>query len=114
MTYEQGIRIASRTVAAYLLFWAVSDATYLPRETLSVVHAIHVYGAGFSALSAFSAFYSIRLYVLYLAENILRIALWLVAAGWFYRCDPRILKFFGPEADDNLDVDTTGPEAVEL
>jgi hypothetical protein len=32
--------------------------------------------------------------MMYLLANILRIALWLLAAGWFYRCGPRIRNFF--------------------
>lgn len=97
MTYEQGIRIASRIFAAYLLFWVVADATYLPREVLSVTHELQGPGAGLSVLSAFKASYFVRLSMLYLAENILRIAVYLMAAGWFYRCGPYIQKFFGRE-----------------
>jgi hypothetical protein len=96
MTSEQAIRIASRTIAAYLLFWAVSDASNLPREILSLVHEFQGPGGyGYSVLSAAKASYIVRLYILYLAENVLRIALWLMAAGWFYRCGPRIQRFFG-------------------
>jgi hypothetical protein len=32
--------------------------------------------------------------MMYLLSNILRIALWLLAAKWFYRCDPSIQRFF--------------------
>jgi len=92
MTYEQAIRIASRTLAAYLLLWAVSDATHLPGEILSLVHEYQgPNGLGFSILNAP---YYVRMSILYLAENILHIALWLMAAGWFYRCGPRIQRFF--------------------
>jgi hypothetical protein len=95
VTSEQAIRIASRTIAAYLIFWAISDATYLPREVLSLVHELQgPHAFGYSALSAFKASYFARLYILYFAENILRIALFLIAAGWFYRCGPRIQRFF--------------------
>jgi len=95
VTTEQATRIASRTIAAYLIFWAIADATYLPREILSVFHELQGPGAyGYSVLSAFKASYFVRVYILYLLENILRIALFLMAAGWFYRCGTRIQSFF--------------------
>ncbi len=98
MTQEQAIRIASRTFAAYLLFWVVVDATYLPREILDIVHELQgPHAFGYSVLSAFKASYYPRLYIMYLLENILRIAIWLMAAGWFYRCGPRIRRFFNDE-----------------
>ena len=104
VTSEQAIRIASRTIAAYLIFWAISDVTYFPREVLSLVHELQgPHALGYSALNAFKASYYPRLYIMYLAENILRIAIWFMAAGWFYRCGPRIQRFF----------DDTGTPAAE-
>jgi hypothetical protein len=94
MTYEQGIRIASRTFAAYLLFWVVSDATLLPRQVLDIVHEVKGPLLDLSWFSAFKASFYMRVYILYLAENMLRMAMWLMAAGWFYRCTPRIQRFF--------------------
>jgi hypothetical protein len=91
MTYEQGIRIATRTFAAYLLVWAVADTMYLPREFMSVTHEFR---GSESVFSAFAGSYFARLYIMYLAENVLRIALLLLAAGWFYRCTPHIHRFF--------------------
>ena len=101
MTYEQGIRIASRTFAAYLLFWVISDATLIPRQVLDIVHEVKGPIVDRSVFSAFKASFYLRVYILYLFENILRMALWLMAAGWFYRCTPRIQRFFtAQEAPD--------------
>ncbi|HEV2619326.1 MAG TPA: hypothetical protein VGU23_05245 [Acidobacteriaceae bacterium] len=89
------VRVASRLCVAYLLFWVIADFTVIPREFLSVVHYVQEGGnAGLSALSIFKTSYLARYYILSLAENVLRIALWLLAAGWFYRCGPRIASFF--------------------
>jgi hypothetical protein len=49
---------------------------------------------GMNFAHAFQASYLLRTYVLYVLANILRIVLWLVGAGWFYRCEPRIRNFF--------------------
>jgi hypothetical protein len=95
ITREQAVRIASRLFACYLLFWVVNDIIALPHEVLTVFHELQGPSAiGFSALSAFKASYYARTSILTLAGNILEIALWAVAAGWFYCCGPRIYHFF--------------------
>jgi hypothetical protein len=38
--------------------------------------------------------YYLRYYMEDMLADILRITLWLLAAGWFYRCGPRIQRFF--------------------
>ena len=98
LTREQAILIASRLFAAFLLFWVVDDLTELPREVLSVAHYTEQgINAGLSALGTFKASYFLRLEILYLFANILRMALWLMGAGWFYRCGPKIYHFFNTE-----------------
>jgi len=98
----QVIRIASRLIAAYLLLWALDDLTALPREVLGVAHYLHAASsAGLSRTGALDASYLLRTYILDLAANTLRIALWLMAAGWFYRCGPKIQRFFNPEGVPN-------------
>jgi hypothetical protein len=98
LTREQVVQIVCRLFAAYLLFWVVVDIIELPRQTLDVVHLLNEGSAmGRSVLSAVKASFTTRIYILYLAANILRITLWLMAAGWFYRCGPRIQRFFAAE-----------------
>jgi hypothetical protein len=92
---DQAILLASRVFAAFLLFWVVEDITELPHELFTVVHYFRE--AGVPELSPFQAMrssYFLGDYMMYLLANILRIALWLLAAGWFYRCGPRIQNFF--------------------
>jgi hypothetical protein len=99
ITREQAILIASRLFACYLLFWVFSDIIALPREILTISHELQGPSSlGFSTLSAFKASYYARTYILGLAANILQIALWFVAAGWFYRCGPRIRSLFAAGA----------------
>ncbi len=98
ITREQAVVIASRLFAAYLLFWVVADLIELPREIQSVAHYINEPSVmGMSFAHALQASYLLRTYMLYVLANILRIVLWLVGAGWFYRCEPRIRKFFEAE-----------------
>jgi len=92
---DQAILIASRVFAAFLLFWVVEDITELPRELFTVIHYLReTTQAGISLFEALRSSYLLGLYIMYLLANLLRIALWLLAAGWFYRCDPRIRNFF--------------------
>ena len=88
---DQAILLASRIFAAFLLFWVVEDITELPRELFSVMH---YFPPGMSLVQGLRSSYLVSLYMMYLLSNILRIALWLLAAGWFYRCDPRSQRFF--------------------
>jgi hypothetical protein len=92
---DQAILLASRLFAAFLLFWVVDDITELPRELFSVMHYLRLStGAGVGVYEAFRISYLFGEEMMYLVGNILRIALWLLAAGWFYRCGPRIRRFF--------------------
>jgi len=95
ITHDQAILLASRAFAAFLLFWVVEDVTELPRELFTVMHYFREFHqTGMSLYEASRSSYLLSDYVMYLLANILRIALWLLAAGWFYRCGPRIRRFF--------------------
>jgi hypothetical protein len=100
LTTRHATLIASRIVVAYLLFWVVVDLIELPREIHSVVnYAREGTAVGFSLLGAFHQSYLLRTNVLYLVANVLRITLWLMIAGWFYRCGPRIQNFLLPTSE---------------
>jgi hypothetical protein len=97
---DQAIHLASRLFAAFLLFWVVDDIIELPRELFSVTHYLHdSMQMGVGIFEVLRGSYLVGVYMLYLLANILRIALWLLAAGWFYRCGPRIRSFFAARAD---------------
>jgi hypothetical protein len=89
--HDQAVLLASRVFAAFLLFWVVEDITELPRELFSVMHYFR----------ESTSSYLLNEYMMYLLANILRIALWLLAAGWFYRSGPRIRKFFAAATEDS-------------
>lgn len=93
--HDFAILLASRVFAAFLLFWVVVDLIELPRELFSVMHYLPQSNQmGMNVVQTLSSSYLLSLYMMYLLANILRIALWLLAAGWFYRCGPRIRNFF--------------------
>jgi hypothetical protein len=95
LTHEQAILIASRLFVAYLLFWVIDDITLLPREILPVTHYMKATGSVLGTNTSLpQTSYLLRSYILDFLNNILHIALWLMAAGWFYRCAPRIRSFF--------------------
>jgi len=95
---DQAILLASRVFAAFLLFWVIEDLIELPRELFAVLHYLREYTRmGMSVVEASRSSYLLGDYMMYLLANVLRIALWLLAAGWFYRCGPRIRRFFAAE-----------------
>jgi hypothetical protein len=97
---DQAILLASRFFAAFLLFWVVEDITELPRELFSVMHYFRESNqTGISLVQALRSSYLLSDYMMYLLANILRIALWLLGAGWFYRCGPSIRSFFATGAE---------------
>jgi hypothetical protein len=111
LTREQAILIISRLFAAYLLFWVITDITMLPHEVLSVAHYIKATGSVLGANTSLPVTtYTLRFYMLSLMENLLHIALWLLAAGWFYRCGPRIRPSSPPRKLDTRDIMKEYPE----
>jgi len=68
-------------------------------------------GADLSPLQTVRSSYLLGDYMMYLLANILRIALWLLAAGWFYRRDPRIRNFFAAAPTMTLAMQFQDPPA---
>lgn len=93
--FDRAAVLASRLFSAFLLFWVVEDITELPRELFSVIHYLRESAqAGLGIFETLHSSYTLSVYMMYLLANILRIALWLLAAGWFYRCEGRVRRFF--------------------
>jgi hypothetical protein len=108
VTSEQAITHRQPHLRRLSLFWVISDSISIPHQLFSVAHELQgPNGLGYSVLNAFKASYFVRVYILNLAENILHIALWLMAAGWFYRCGPRVQRFFN-------DADVLGTDQPTL
>lgn len=84
MTKKEGMLLASRALALYLLCWGFSDITYLPQELLS---ARHHYG---------SHDYWLTYYSIELTFRIVRIVGLFAAALWLYSCGKPVESFFFP------------------
>jgi hypothetical protein len=107
------VLLISRAISVYLIFWVITDVISLPGELNSFLHHLDEHRripasvlAGDSHARALEGYW-LRTYLFALAANVLRIALWLCAAGWFYRCGPRIQRFFG--VSRNGEPNTTSP-----
>jgi hypothetical protein len=103
MTYEQAVRLASRLVVLYLLCWVLGDLTALPREVFAVYEAWN-----FPGLSGGGTY--LREQILLLSSNVLRIAIWLALALWFYQCGPRVRGWFGVCGSPELEEGQTTSE----
>ena len=97
LTREQAVLIASRLVATSLLIWAIADFTAIPRELLGIAYFMKITGSVLGTnLGLSTNSYSLRYYMLDLFTSVLRVAVWLMAAGSFYRCGPKISNFILP------------------
>ena len=84
----------------------------MPHELFTVVHYFRLANwADSSPLQTVRSSYLVSDYMVYLLANILRIALWLLAAGWFYRCGPRIRNFFAAAPTMTLAMHFQNPPA---
>jgi hypothetical protein len=97
MTKTEFVRILSRLFALYLLAWALTECTYLPRYIHSLVHylnhPIHV-----------DTDYSKDYYLLESASLVLRIAGLSLAVLYFWNAGPTVMRLFTPkelEAEDS-------------
>jgi hypothetical protein len=98
MTSEQAFRIAGRCLAIYFLFWIVNDAIALPREFVSLSHywqELHSPRHPTPTSSEDPDVYLLRSFILSTSENVLKIALWSLAALWLYRGDRRVQRLLG-------------------
>jgi uncharacterized membrane protein len=87
MTRKEGVLLASRAFALYLLCWALSDLTYVPQTLLSLRHHSSV----LITRDYWSAYYGVEL-----TFRIVRIVALFGVASWLYRCGRRVEDFLLP------------------
>jgi hypothetical protein len=110
LSREQAVLIASRLFAAFLLFWVIDDITILPRELFGIAHYMNESASVLGKNTSLpETSYVQRGYILDLLANLLRVALWLMGAGWFYRCGPSIQSFFAAEKPPQPPSPTPNP-----
>jgi hypothetical protein len=93
MTYNDGVKIASRALAVMLVLWAINDACYIPFDIIRALRALT-----HSTVSGPRYFYS-AVMAAWIPWSLLRTGTWLLIASWFYECGPRVQKIFGCKPD---------------
>lgn len=91
------VRIASRSFAAFLLFWAFLEISRLPSEVLNLFQNMQRISL---SQTSFAVSSSIHYMMLGIIVDLICIVVWLFFARWFYRCDVDVQKFFYPDARD--------------
>jgi len=84
MSTKEAITIVSRALAAYLLFWFLSDLTYLPSHLFSLWHHENGLGATYWRDSE-------RISLTFL---LIRIVALFFAVQWFYPSGPAVHRYF--------------------
>jgi hypothetical protein len=100
MTYEQGVRIASRALAIYMLGVALSNLLQIPREITAVFTQLaYSNGPHPTEASQRIATAGVASAIGFLAGNIIGAVIWSLAAILLYRCGRTIQRFFGPASE---------------
>lgn len=94
MSTKEAVTIASRALAVYLLFWLLSDVTYLPSNLFSLWHHRNVLGA-----TEWTT-YLRDSEVISLSFRLLRMVALFFAVQWFYRSGPGVQGYFLASSDE--------------
>jgi hypothetical protein len=85
---KEAVTIASRALAVYLLFWFLSDLTYLPSNLFSLWHHRSMLGA-----TEWTT-YLRNSDIISISFRLLRMAGLFFAVQWFYRSGPSVQGYF--------------------
>ena len=93
---KQAVTTVSRALAVYLLFWFLSDLTYLPSDLFSLWHHQNMLGA--------------TDWIRYLRDSnrislsfrLLRMVILFFAVQWFYRSGPAVQAYFLASSDGEM------------
>jgi hypothetical protein len=101
MTYEHGVRIASRSLSLYTFILALSSALQIPRE-ISAVFTQLAYSNAPHANEASQriATAAVTSAIGYLAGSIVGAVIWTVAGLILFRCGKTVQRFFGLAASE--------------
>ena len=97
-THLQLIRVASRLFAAFLLFWVFLEVSRLPNQMLNLVQNMHL--AAGNNWASFATASGVHYMILGIGVDIVIIVVLVMAARWFYRCDPRVQRFFSARVSE--------------
>lgn len=119
LSKKDAVLLVSRALALYLLFWSVTDILLLPGELNSILHHLRDLREPVAAGNTSGAEtyfhhvhdYQLRYYLFSFSANVARIVAWIMAAGWFYRCGPRVQHFFLSSPEQEEQAPKPGPPA---
>jgi hypothetical protein len=94
MSTKEVVTIASRALAAYLLFWFLSDLTYLPSDLFSLWHHQNMAGA-----TDWTTYLRDSNRIA-LSFRLLRMVVLFFAVQWFYRSGPAVQEYFLGSSDE--------------
>jgi hypothetical protein len=85
MSKTEAALVASRALCVYFIFWAIDNLTLLP-------YRLHEFSYHSSVLYT-NHFARVADWIL-LSEYVARAVVLFIAAGFFYKCGPRLQAFF--------------------
>jgi hypothetical protein len=88
MSAKPVVTVVSRTLSIYFLAWLLYDLTYLPSQLFSFLR----YEIGLN--TSVGTGYWRNYYLISLCFLVLRMVALFFAVQWFYRCGPRIQRYF--------------------
>ena len=100
MTYQQGLRLVTRSITVYLILCAIGDLLEMPREVMAVravLGRIHASTSVYGSLPNAARLDDLHSEMGFLFANVVRMIVWVTLALWFYRCGPKLQRFFGIE-----------------
>lgn len=97
MSRKELVFVVSRTFALLLFTWAFAEISYLPERLFSLTH--HIGQASVLARYDYWSSY----YLVVTSFLVVRVLAFLLAAGSFWRCGPRVQALFYPKLDDEVE-----------
>jgi len=88
LSEQRAIIVAARALCALFLLNALVNASYFPGYLASAWHYWHE-----ATASGMEGSYLMGIYIRQIATGVLRLAVELFFAGFFYRCGPGVAKF---------------------
>ena len=105
MTYNQGVRIATRTIAIYLIVMALLDVLALADTVPAVIQVSRLFppalpNTAYAHPPRDLSGELMRTALAAIVFTVAKIAICLAAARWFYVCGTWLQRFFAPPSDE--------------
>ena len=95
ITLDQALTIVARALSIYLMFWLLSDLSYLPMD----LHSLLYYAKGAAITGGSCMRYGRDHDILSMCFRLLRIVALFFAVQWCYRVGPSFRRYFLASTD---------------